>query len=428
MKARILVVVSFGLNIVLLAGWWMGRPTPQTNLAKEPATNKVAAAHAKEKNSKTATRTVTVVQDKDLDWASVESEDYRKYIENLRAIGCPEETIRDIIIADINKLYASKIAALYPTSREMKFWRVNDRTARNEEKDRDKKRHELVQEKHELIKELLGIDYEAELARNSGRPTDDDWRYGFLSPEKQEQAKVLHDKYREMERDLFKDGGGWTPENRAKYAALRAQREAEMVKVLGSDYEEYELRNSWTGRHMRDDLAAFQPNEDEFRKVFQLRKSFDDQWAFTRDGSDDTVREQRKQAQQQYEDQLKGMLGEDRFREYQLSQDERYRDIYDFAQRNDLPRQMADAVYGVRLAAEQEKQRIQTDPNLTPDAQKQALQDLVLQTGTALANTLGKDKFANYTAQDGRWLARLDRPSDGGGDGRGSHGHNHGSH
>src|SRR5262245_10847191 len=33
-------------------------------------------------------------------WRTIESEDYRKYIANLRAIGCPEETIRDIIVAE----------------------------------------------------------------------------------------------------------------------------------------------------------------------------------------------------------------------------------------------------------------------------------------------------------------------------------------
>jgi len=41
-------------------------------------------------------------------WSQVESSDYPTYIGNLRAIGCPEETIRDIIKADVAALYASK--------------------------------------------------------------------------------------------------------------------------------------------------------------------------------------------------------------------------------------------------------------------------------------------------------------------------------
>lgn len=42
-------------------------------------------------------------------WAQIESADYRTYIANLRAIGCPEQTIRDIISADVHELYAAKI-------------------------------------------------------------------------------------------------------------------------------------------------------------------------------------------------------------------------------------------------------------------------------------------------------------------------------
>lgn len=38
-------------------------------------------------------------------WSQVESADYRTYIANLRAIGCPESTIRDIIVADVRALY-----------------------------------------------------------------------------------------------------------------------------------------------------------------------------------------------------------------------------------------------------------------------------------------------------------------------------------
>ncbi len=41
-------------------------------------------------------------------WGQLESSDYRTYIANLRAIGCPEQTIRDIITADVDTLYASR--------------------------------------------------------------------------------------------------------------------------------------------------------------------------------------------------------------------------------------------------------------------------------------------------------------------------------
>lgn len=41
-------------------------------------------------------------------WRQVESPDYRTYVANLRKIACPEQTIRDIITADVGGLYARR--------------------------------------------------------------------------------------------------------------------------------------------------------------------------------------------------------------------------------------------------------------------------------------------------------------------------------
>jgi hypothetical protein len=41
-------------------------------------------------------------------WNQIESPDYRVYVANLRAIGCPERTVRDIIHADVGSLFAAK--------------------------------------------------------------------------------------------------------------------------------------------------------------------------------------------------------------------------------------------------------------------------------------------------------------------------------
>ncbi len=416
-KTKFLLLISFCVNAVLLAGWLVSRSNSQA-IIKNTTESKATTFATPSKNSRASRsiQTVTVDREKPLDWTSLESEDYREYITRLRAIGCPEETVRDIIISDINKLYASKIAGLYPSPKDLKFWRVEDRVARNEERDRDKKRHELEQEKRALIKELLGVDYDAELARLSGRPNDDDMRYGFLSPEKQEQAKALREKYRDMEQSLFNDGG-MTPENRAKFMALRAERESEMAKLLGpEEFEQYQLRSSRTARSMRENLSGFQPSEEEFRQIFQARKTFDDQYAFSRDGGDESVRDERKLAQQKLDEQLKSVLGEERFRDYQMSQDDRFRDSFDFAQKYNLPREKAQTIYEVRVAVEQERQRIQNDANLSAAARAAALQEVSQSTQTALGQALGKEVFDKYSSRNGGWITQ--DPANGNSSGR----------
>jgi len=50
----------------------------------------------------------TVEETKPFEWSQLESSDYRTYIKNLRAIGCPEPTLRAIVTADVDKLYSKR--------------------------------------------------------------------------------------------------------------------------------------------------------------------------------------------------------------------------------------------------------------------------------------------------------------------------------
>src|SRR5260370_41541655 len=52
------------------------------------------------------------------DWRQVESPDYKEYIANLRAIGCPEKTIKEIVTADVNDLFSARRAAITATDRK----------------------------------------------------------------------------------------------------------------------------------------------------------------------------------------------------------------------------------------------------------------------------------------------------------------------
>jgi hypothetical protein len=257
-----------------------------------------------------------------------------------------------------------------------------------------------------LIRELLGVNYEEEIVRWSGRPDEDDWRFGFLSAEKQQQVRALQDKYRELERAAFGQRGGDPGEARARMAAVRAQREAELAQILGPDLQEYQLRNSPVARNMRENLAAFQPSEDEFRKIFELRKSFDEQFGFGRDGGDPALREQRQLAQQQLEAQMQQVLGP-RYAEYQMSQDERYRDLYEFSQRNNLPQETAQSVYDMRRTAEELRRNLERDASLSPEQRTAALTALATETRTAVAGALGEKAFTDYQRRGGAWVDRL---------------------
>ena len=67
-------------------------------------------------------------------WGQLESTDYRTYIANLRGIGCPEQTIRDIITADVDSVFAKRRDALTESTASASM--KNSLTTLREEEDR----------------------------------------------------------------------------------------------------------------------------------------------------------------------------------------------------------------------------------------------------------------------------------------------------
>ena len=110
------MMVSLALNIVLGAiGYrWLRSSTPMTKRVLRMALTPVPSTNA--------VKTNVIVRRLHFSWEDVESDDYAKYIGNLREIGCPESTIRDIIAADINQLYAKRQAAEIVTP-DQQWWR-----------------------------------------------------------------------------------------------------------------------------------------------------------------------------------------------------------------------------------------------------------------------------------------------------------------
>ena len=84
---------------LVLALLWLKAPPPS------PGVDQPALAEAEGVAPPTTVKTNLVVRRINFTWSQIETNDYRAYIANLRSIGCPDATIRDIIVADVNALY-----------------------------------------------------------------------------------------------------------------------------------------------------------------------------------------------------------------------------------------------------------------------------------------------------------------------------------
>jgi len=233
------------------------------------------------------------------DWRQVECEDYRQYIANLRAIGCPETTIKDIIVADVNELFASRTAALTQTN-QYRYWR-RETVSRSEEQ--QKQLQALYLQKQELLKALgVGtLDFTGLLSEAFRDNLEErELQLAYLPGAKQQQIKEVL--FQQAQQEVA-DG------NSVEQAGAREQAAQARIQSLltPEEFREYELRCSTDANMLRGVLDPVGLSEPEFRAVF-------DSWRSLKAYSPGTA--EYLAAQQSSEAALQQLLGPDRFQLY----------------------------------------------------------------------------------------------------------------
>ena len=397
------------VNLGLLAAIVVLRPAvpsshPQDHVASVPATM-VQEIVTRTREIRDADELIA------LSWQKIESPDYKTYITNLRGVGCPEETIRDIVIADINKLYSQKWRQMNPI-REYKYWRHGRSSADDavrEASTRRKTLEGLLLEKRQLVRDLLGVD----LAEDGERYADPSFRgssadmeaYNFLPAEKRQVLRAVRDKFGPLFQqiaDQMEPDGYLSPELRKQQTALFKQAEQEMQQALTpEELEQFQLRFSGTAQGLRNNLAGFEPSEAEFRRLFALRKAMEEPFENT-DPRDQEVRRQRTEALAKLDQDIQATLPAERYAEYKLSQDRAYREALSFARAWDLPKETAAAVYSIRQTVEKRLQEIPTD---NADQRQAALGAIRVEVEKSLREALGDRAYNSYRRQP--WVRGL---------------------
>lgn len=325
-----------------------------------------------------------------LDWRIIESDDYLKYIANLRSAGCPEETIRDLIIADVNKMYAAKWKAQHKAEHEWKYWENETKKDRKEERKTDERR-DMEKERDELIRSLLGVDLKSELAKYSWDTdrNNRDARYAFLPDDKQAQVKDLNDRYKDDMRKLMEDAktNNLSKEDlAAKAATLRKQHEQDLASTLSpGDLAEYQLRNSGLSARLRNDLSGFEPSEEEFRKLFSTLKPLGDQAA---NSGEKLSLENNPQVAAL----MKQALSPERYAEWEQTQQPAYRDAAKLAQKYNLSADDTKVIAQINQSTDLAMAKAMTDPNLTPEQRTAAAKAIRDEKKKVLNEALGGTK------------------------------------
>ncbi len=388
-----LICLNLGL-VAVLAYVWTHRP---------PAAAQTSASQtAPERKSEPRVVTIktegsTAPAAAKFTWRSLADADLKKYIANLRAVGCPEPTIQDIILAAIQKQYAAKEAGLKLRPELLKPW--ESAAASNRERfEKQKQLRELLRQKRALIKELLGLDIPEEMpAAYATRDTSRyEQAYSKLPPEKRDLVRGIQDTFWDKSDELrFRTHGFWEPEDREESRKIREERRQGLAKLLtAQELDDFELNSSSTAAAMRSQLSAFQPTDKEFREVFRLRRQLEEQFdSSTVDPADREATQKRAEAYQQMDDQIKTALGETRYAEYKRSQDYNFHNLSRIAEQNGLSKEAAIKAYDLNRLAQQQAANIRMNANLTLEQRQAQLQTVQAQTDQAMTEVMGAAAF-----------------------------------
>ncbi len=395
MRWRVLFFSSLVVNLGLALLWLV-------------STRRHAVSHndSAEFGRTAAAKTNVVVRRQYFTWSQVESDDYQNFITNLRDINCPEQTIRDIIIADVNALFAKRIATDPDIiSPDQQWWRSEpdpELVAAAEKRFRM-----LDTERRALLTQLLGTSWETGDLVSLPRPsrpglTLDGPVLGNLPADVKQKLQDISARANErMQAYLDTQQQAGKQSDAAEIAKLRQQTREEFSHVLTPpQLEEFLLRYSQAANNLRSEMGGlkyFEATPDEFRAIFRATDPLDQQIELLAGKDDPNSVLLRKSLQQQRADAIQLALGKDRDQQFQLLHDPQFRDAVATAEQSGTP-EAALKIYEINQATAEELARINADTNLTAAQKAIALKQTELAQLKASAQATGQEVPAEPVA------------------------------
>ena len=401
MKRTGLLAISIGLNLALLAVVVSQRHTA-ARLVQTPGANDAARmARLPAKAPRATTPVATPSTSPTFNWQSVESEDYKIYIQQLRAIGCPEDTIRDIISADVRKLYEAKRAETRPKQMP-KYWEAGFAQPGKHDRPYAAGLRALEQEEKQVLKELLGPGWEQAYRPYPAENVEDEaLRFGDLAAEKREKIRASQKKFAELEADLMNRSlnGILSSEDEKQLEDLHQRQRKELAAILTpEELEQHDLRNSETAQNLRAGLVGLELNEQEFLNIYRWQKKMEEQTEAIKDPFDDQL----AQSEKQVESQIRNLLGEKRFADFQRGSDPDFQDLHQLASGYDLPADAVLKVYDLQKQLQQAQETMaRVNSNGRPRGRNPELIALQRQTAGTIKSLIGDKAFEIYQQRFG---------------------------
>ena len=351
----------------------------------------------------------------DFQWSQLTATDLAVYIEGLRGFGTPEPKIREIIFGAVDAIYRPKRAALRPPVKKpeaAKFWerRRFYGTAQQATKEQRAQLRALQKEEMELLKSLFGPDVYEQMAKDSGGIDWMEKQYGFIPKELREQVTDIEQQMNEAQQEIYaKNDGNFDSYQQEDMRKVEKKYHDELAKILTPEQLlEWDLRHSDTANQLKNDLSAFDPNEDEFRALFQYQQAKEGLQP-PRDPDSDAPpptpaeRKALQEKQKTLDAELALAVGADRVKEYKLEQDYGYRSLIE----SGVPKESVFKLDDMKKLVQDAANKIRKDKTLTPDQRTAALAAIRAETQAGINGLLDDKQMKRYTSQGGYWINNI---------------------
>jgi hypothetical protein len=346
----------------------------------------------------TLVKTNVVVRHENFTWEQIESTNYVIFVKNLRAVGCPEQTIRDIILAEVNRIYTRRRLEEvdYPN---YQWWRSEPETSVVQAA--SDKLEAIEADRRRVLDLLLGPGWDRKnnevIAAGGGitltGPILGDlplyMKNAVLTIAARAQLKI--EAYQAEQTRQNK------PVDPMLMVRLREEPLLQLASVLSpAQYEEYALRYSPGAQQLRDQMRSMELSRNQFHDLFNAISSINGQPVFYYDGTDSVLLRQRQQLRAQSDAIIKTTLGEAVYAAYQLNQDPLYRSSKATAEQLGVPEASVQSIYEINRATQSELDRIRKDPNMTSDEKVEALSQTQVEQQQSLQQILGPEAFERW--------------------------------
>jgi len=313
---------------------------------------------------------------KKFSWQDVETDPYRTYIESLRAVGCPDDKIRTIVVADVNELF-DKRRLQEAVRHDIQWWRPEAQNLAIVNVLQERGRA-LEEQRAALIAKLLG-----EEAATQEKSDTLLWSsvqltgpvLGALAPDVHNEVQDICARSMERHQNYF-----WTrvnegqPMNQVEMAKLREQTRSDLRKILNDDQvEEFVLRYSHNASRLREELRGFEPTPDEFRKIFRAIDPLEHQMQLEYGGPEAMSEKQRERFDGQRNEAIREALSPERYQAFLLTKDPLYRQAQMVALQYGAPPKAILPLYKMTKLNESKRQEIINDASLTAQQKSEAL-------------------------------------------------------